>query len=93
MLFGYMVNQDSNGPDPIVSPDRKGIELPGSMTKKRDFYKIIKSQVLNAGTDQAQEVLMVASQRGHVAFIRSDGRISNICLSDLMVSDVLYAPK
>ena len=93
MLFGYLVNQDSNGPDPIVSPERKRIELPLTMTKRRDFYKIVRSQVLNPGTDQAQEILMTATQRGFVAFIRGDGRVSNICLTDLMVSDVLYAPK
>ena len=93
MLFGYLVNQVSHGADPIVSSERKRIELPLAMTKRRDFYKIIRSQVLNPGTDQAQEILMAATQRGFVAFIRGDGRVSNIGLTDLMVSDVVYAPK
>ena len=58
MLFGYLVNQDSNGPDPIVAGERKRIELPLAMTKRRDFFKLVRSQVLNPGTDQAQEILM-----------------------------------
>ena len=58
MLFGYLVNQDSNGPDPIVAAERKRIELPLAMTKRRDFFKLVRSQVLNPGTDQAQEILM-----------------------------------
>ena len=75
-----------------MAAERKRIELPAPMTKRRDFFKLARSQVLNAGTPNAQEILMVASQRGYVAFMRGDGRVSFILISDLMVSDMLYAP-
>ena len=45
------------------------------------------------GTNQAQEILMTATQRGHAAYIRSDGRCSSICLTELMVTDMVYSEK
>ena len=36
---------------------------------------------------------MTATQRGHAAYIRSDGRCSSICLTELMVTDMVYSEK
>ena len=36
---------------------------------------------------------MTATQRGHAAYIRSDGRVSSICLTELMVTDMVYSEK
>ena len=93
LLFGYSLTKESTGPDPIVSAERTKLDLPAQMTKKRDFFKLVRSQVLDDGTENAQEILIVATQRGNILFLRGDGRVAHICLPDLMFVDLIYAPK
>ena len=92
-LFGCCIAEIKSQKEPIVSLTRKKFELPTAITRRRDFIKFIKGQVVGQRSDEQQEYLMVATQKGFISLFRDERRVSYLYVPDLMVADMAYAEK